>query len=434
MKKFSRPARTLTAASLAVVLGLSMGACGNGGSESAGDGNLRFSWWGSDPRHEATQEIIDIYESNNEGVTVAGEFSDFSGYWDKLATTTAGRDAPDVITMDEKYIMEYAGRGALTDLTELENLDLSKFPEAALDLGRYEDGVYGLSTGQNAYSVMVNADLFAEAGVEIPDDSTWTWDDYYEISATISENLGEVAGTDYGALDGDLRIWLRQNDEKLYSEDEPGTVGYSQENLLSWFEHLLHVRDTGGGVSAAQFTEAAAGTFEAENFPTKKTAMGWYWSNQLGALRAATGDDIRILRVPSPSGNAEDNGMYYKASMYWSVSSQSDNQAAAADFVNFLANDPAAAEKMLVDRGVPANPEMAAAIEPKLDESQQTVVSFLEEIEPEVSDSPKPSPIGAGTVQETIVRYVGEVLFDNLTPEEATEQLTAEIEGMISAG
>lgn len=434
MKKFSRPIRAVTAASMALVLGASLAACGNGGSESAGDGNLRFSWWGSDPRHEATQEMIDIYETNNEGVTVSGEFSDFSGYWDKLATTTAGRDAPDVITMDEKYIMEYAGRGALTDLTELENLDLSKFPESALDLGRYEDGVYGLSTGQNAYSVMVNADLFAEAGVEIPDDSTWTWDDYYEISAEISENLGEVAGTDYGALDGDLRIWLRQNGEELYSEDEPGTVGYSQENLLSWFEHLLHVRDTGGGVSAAQFTEAAAGTFEAENFPTKKTAMGWYWSNQLGALRAATGDDIRILRVPSPSGNAKDNGMYYKASMYWSISSQSDDQAAAADFVNFLANDPAAAEKMLVDRGVPANPDMAAAIEPKLDESQQTVVSFLEEIEPEVSDSPKPSPIGAGTVQETIVRYVGEVLFDNLTPEEATEQLTAEIEGMISAG
>ncbi len=434
MKKFSRPVRTATAASLAVVLGLSLGACGDGSSQSAGDGNLRFSWWGSDPRHEATQEMIDIYEANNEGVTVSGEFSDFSGYWDRLATTTAGRDAPDVITMDEKYIMEYAGRGALTDLTELENLDLSQFPEGALDLGRYEDGVFGLSTGQNAYSVMVNADLFAEAGVEIPDDSTWTWDDYYAISAEISEKLGDVAGTDYGALDGDLRIWLRQNGEELYNEDEPGTVGYSQENLLSWFEHLLNVRETGGGVSAAQFTEAAAGTFEAENFPTKKTAMGWYWSNQLGALRSATGDDIRILRVPSPTGDAKDNGMYYKASMYWSISSQSDDQEAAADFVNFLANDPAAAEKMLVDRGVPANPEMSSAIEPLLDESQQTVVDFLKEIEPEVSDSPKPSPIGAGSVQDTIVRYVGEVLFDNLTPEEATEQLTTEIEGMISAG
>lgn len=432
MKKFPRHARTLTAVSLAAVLGLSLGACGNGGNSATGDGDLRFYWWGSDPRHEATQEIIDIYQSENEDVTVSGEFADFSGYWDKLATTTAGGDAPDIITMDEKFIMEYAGRGALADLTELENLDLSAFPETALDLGRYEDGVYGLSTGQNAYTLMVNADLFKEAGVEIPDDSTWTWEDYYRISAEISEKLGDVAGTDYGALDADLRIWLRQNGETLYTDD--GTVGYTPETVTAWFEHLLNVRDTGGGVSAAQFSEAAAGTFEAENFPTKKTAMGWYWSNQLGALKSATGSDIQMLRVPSSTGNATDNGMYYKASMYWSVSSQSDDQAAAADFVNFLANDPAAAKKMLVDRGVPANPDMAEAIEPELEEADQTVVAFLEEIRPDVADSPQPSPVGAGTVQETIVRYVSEVLFDNLTPEQATEQLTAEIEGMISAG
>ncbi|WP_051478563.1 extracellular solute-binding protein [Arthrobacter sp. H5] len=249
----------------------------------------------------------------------------------------------------------------------------------------------------------------------IPDDTTWTWEDYYRISAEISENLGEVKGTDYGALDADLRIWLRQNGETLYNQE--GGVGYTPETVTAWFEHLLNVRDTGGGASPAQFTEAAAGTFETENFPTNQTAMGWYWSNQLGALRSATGDDIRMLRVPSSTGNAADNGMYYKASMYWSISSQSNNQEEAAAFVSYLANDPEAAKKMLVDRGVPANPEMAEAVQPELDESDQSVVAFLEDIAPNVADSPMPSPVGAGTVQETIVRYVSELMFDNVTPE-----------------
>ena len=135
MKNFSRSTRTLTAAAAAVVLTVSLGACGNGGggdSAAAGDGNLRFSWWGSDPRHLANQEIIDMFEAENEGITIEGEYSDFGGYWDKLATTTAGRDAPDVITMDEKYLQEYAGRGALADLSTLEGLDTSKFDDAAL--------------------------------------------------------------------------------------------------------------------------------------------------------------------------------------------------------------------------------------------------------------------------------------------------------------
>ncbi|MFP3467995.1 extracellular solute-binding protein, partial [Leifsonia sp. SIMBA_070] len=82
------------------------------------------------------------------------------------------------MTMDEKYLQEYAGRGALADLTTMDGLDLSKFDDSALALGEFEDGLYGLSTGQNAYTVMVNEDLFEQAGVEIPDDTTWTWEDY----------------------------------------------------------------------------------------------------------------------------------------------------------------------------------------------------------------------------------------------------------------
>lgn len=431
MKKFSRPA---AAVSLAVVLGLSLGACGNGGSQSAGDGNLRFSWWGSDPRHTVNKQIIEDYTAANEGISIQGEFSDFSGYWDKLATTTAGRDAPDVITMDEKYLMEYAGRGALADLTEFENLDLSKFPETALDLGRFEGGVYGLSTGRNALVVVVNADLFEQAGVELPDDTTWTWDDYYRISKELSENLDGVSGSDYGnSADGSLRIWLRQHGESLYNDTNDG-VGYTAATLESWFEHLLKVRDEAGGASPSEWTEAQAGTFEGQSFPTNKTAMSWYWSNQLGVLETSTESDIKMLRAPSHTGNEADNGMYYKASMYWSISSQSDDQAAAADFVNYLANNEEPAKKMLVDRGVPVNPDMAAAVREELGESDQEVVDFLEEIEPGVAQSPQPSPPGAGGVQDVILRYDSEVLFGNLTPAEAAEQLTTEIEGMISAG
>ncbi|WP_323959661.1 extracellular solute-binding protein [Arthrobacter sp. JZ12] len=437
MKKFARSTRTLTAAAVVLVLGATLSACGSGGSggnSAGGDSNLRFSWWGSDPRHVANQEIIDMFEAENEGITIEGEYSDFSGYWDKLATTTAGRDAPDVITMDEKYLQEYAGRGALADLSTLDALDTSKFDDAALNLGRYEDGLYGLTTGQNAYVLMVNKDLFAKAGVEVPDDTTWTWDDYYRISEELQQKLGgDIVGTDYGAQDVDLRVWLRQQGENLYDDAEPGKVGYSPENVESWFEHLLTVRDS-GGPSAARYTEEMSGSFEAGGFATNRAAMGWYWSNQLSALREASGSDVAMLRFPSHNGEADDNGMYYKASMYWSISSQSDDQEAAAEFVNYLANNPDAAKKMLVDRGVPANPDMAEAIEPELDENDQSVVNFLDEIRPDMAEPPLPSPVGAGGVQDVVKRYASEVLFDKLTPAEATEQMTTEIEGMISAG
>lgn len=431
MKKTSRSIRLGTAASLALVLTLS--ACGDSGGESAasaGDGNLRWSWWGSDPRHQANEKIIDQYQSANPGIEISGEYSDFSGYWDKLATTTAGGDAPDVITMDEKYLQEYAGRGALADLRELPGLDLTKFDDEVLSLGEYEDGLYGLSTGRNTFAVMINEDLFAQAGVPVPDTTTWTWDDYYRISKEVSDKLG-LPGSDYGnSPDASVRLWLRQHGEALYQEEE-GTVGFTAETAASYFRHLLTIRDEAGGISAAQWTEDQSGTFEGQSFANNEVAMSWYWSNQLGVLRETSGSNISMHLAPSDTGDPADNGMYFKASMYWSISSQTDDEEAAAEFVNYLANSEEAAKVMLVDRGVPVNPDMAAAVKPELDESDQTVVEFLDAIEEYVADSPQPSPVGTAGVQDVIIRYDSQVLFGDLTPEEAGAQMLEEIKGMI---
>lgn len=431
MSRMSRSIRLGTAASLALVLALS--ACGDSGGESAasaGDGDLRWSWWGSDPRHEANQKIIDQYQAANEGITISGEYSDFSGYWDKLATTTAGGDAPDIITMDEKYLQEYAGRGALADLRELPGVDLGKFDGEALSLGEYEEGLYGLSTGRNTFAVMINEDLFAKAGVPVPDTTSWTWDDYYRISKEVTDKLG-LPGSDYGnSPDASLRLWLRQHGEALYKEEE-GTVGFTAETATSYFQHLLTIRDEAGGISAAQWTEDQSGTFEGQSFANNGVAMSWYWSNQLGVLRKTSGSNISMHPAPSTTGDPADNGMYFKASMYWSISSQSEDKEAAADFVNYLANNEEAAKVMLVDRGVPVNPDMAAAVKPELDESDQTVVEFLDQIEEYVTDSPQPSPVGTAGVQDVIVRYDSQVLFGEMAPEEAGTRMLEEIEGMI---
>jgi multiple sugar transport system substrate-binding protein len=436
MKKFSPRRRPLAAAvTLAVALAAGLTACGgsDGASTEYSEENpagLAFSWWGSDPRHQANQAIIDSFEASNPAITVEGQFGDWNGYWDRLATTTAGGDAADIITMDEQYLQEYAGRGALADLSTLKGLDLSKFDESTLNSGKYEDGLYGLSTGRNVYVVMANKDLFDKAGVPLPDDSTWTWDDYYRISKEVGSKLDGVSGTDYGALDVDLNIWLRQQGESLYNQDGEG-IGYDNANAVSWFEHLLKVRDEGGGSTAAQAVEDQAGTLETASFPNNRAAMDWYWSNQLGALETASGSDITMLRAPSSTGKAQDSGMFFKASMYWSVSAASDYQDAAGEFVNYLANNADAAEKLLLDRGVPVNPDMRAAIEPVISESDSEVVSFLEEVEPDLETSPRPAPVGASGVQLLVNRYASEVLFGNLTPEEAAEQMTGEIESLI---
>jgi multiple sugar transport system substrate-binding protein len=88
---------------------LSMSALGS--KAFAADSRLRLLWWGSQPRAERTNKVSQLYQAKNAGTSITGEFLGWGDYWPRLATQVAGRNAPDVIQMDYRYIVEYARRG-----------------------------------------------------------------------------------------------------------------------------------------------------------------------------------------------------------------------------------------------------------------------------------------------------------------------------------
>lgn len=114
---------------------LALAGCGNGqsGDEESGNASLQFAWWGSTERHNKTQAALRAFQKEHPGIKVTTQFSGWDGYWEKLATQTAGGNAPDVIQIDYSYIGEYARRGSLLALDSLSGdvLDLSEFDEDA---------------------------------------------------------------------------------------------------------------------------------------------------------------------------------------------------------------------------------------------------------------------------------------------------------------
>jgi multiple sugar transport system substrate-binding protein len=194
-----------SAAGIAAVA-LTLAACGGGDSGIGGGGDddppaaaeecpceIRFSWWGSDTRHESTQQIIDAFEAENPDITVVPDFTDWDGYWDKLATSVAAGDTPDVITQEERYISDYSTKNVLADLSALD-IDTSKVDEGVLAGGQIEGAQYGIPTGINAYALVADPEIFADAGVELPDDTTWTWEDYVTTANAISEGARRRLG------------------------------------------------------------------------------------------------------------------------------------------------------------------------------------------------------------------------------------------------
>ncbi|WP_133830598.1 extracellular solute-binding protein [Arthrobacter sp. AG258] len=430
----SRRTRTAGAVAAAVAAVMALSACGGGAAPQSADGTveLRFSWWGGDKRAQLTQEAIKQFEAENPKIKIKPEFGDWSGYWDKLATQVAANDAPDIIQMDEKYITEYSSRGALLDLSKYD-IDTSKLDEAALNAGKSQKGLTGIAAGINAATILANPAVFQAAGVPLPDDTKWTWDDFGRIAAEITAKSpkGTYGAAAYGTDEASLGVWLRQDGKSLYTSD--GKLGFESGDIAEWWAFLKELSQKKAVPSASEVVEAEAAPLDQSGLATGKNAMAFWWSNQAPALEKASGGDLKILRFPTKTGSAADAELWYKASQFWSASSRTKHPQETAKFINFLTNNVKAGEALLADRGVYPNADVRAAIQPKLTPADVKVVTFIDQIKGELGDAPAPPPKGAGAIQEIIKRYTSEVLFDRLSPADAGKKATDEMKSAISS-
>ncbi|NEE02906.1 ABC transporter substrate-binding protein [Phytoactinopolyspora halotolerans] len=441
MRRRTWTAAKVSAAGLAAVM--LAAACGgdddSNGDSSSDDGaaagsdeqvELRFTWWGNEGRAELTQNAIDAFEEQYPHITIAGDYVEWGDYWDRLATQTAAGDAADIMAQEERFLREYASRGALLDLSEYigDTIDTSELDQLVLGSGEVDGGMYGIPTGVNSFAVMADPQAFQDAGVEMPDDQTWTWDDYVATATAVSEGTdGEVYGAqDYGGNEAGLNIFSRQRGESLYTPD--GELGFSAETAAQWWGYSLQMQESGGQPNASLSAEVQElGSPEQTLLGTNKAAMYWAWTNALEALSTASGRDIELLRPPGETEN-ERGGMYLKPAMHYAVSSQTEHPEEAAMFLDFLLNDPAAVDAIGSDRGLPVNVEQRERIAADLNEFQQAEAAYLEDIADEVVDSPPAPPVGAGESVDIIKRLNVEVLFERKNPQEAAEQLISEME------
>lgn len=402
-----------------------------GGDEGGDDGpaSLRFSWWGSDERHQQTEEIIAAFEAEHEDIDIVADFTDWDSYWDRLATATAGGDIPDIMTQEERYMTEYALNGQLLDLNEVSGaLDLSGIDPLAMGGGEIDGSQYAVATGVNAFTIVADPQIFEDAGVEFPDDSTWTWEDYVEIAAEISASGDDVYGAQaFGTNEAGFNVYARQRGESLYTPD--GSLGFSAQTLADYWSISMEM--IGSGAPEADLTAEIGATGPDQSLlATNAGAMGFWWTNQLGTLAESAGRDLRLLRTPGESGNP---GMYLKPAMFYSIAADTEHPEEAAMFVDFLLNSQESIDIMLTDRGLPANLELREAILPQLPDTENQVAEFMAEIAPELGDPPPPPPNGAGEIPDIMQRMFDEVLFERLAPLAAAEQFMQEAETAISS-
>ena len=419
------------AAAAALVLTACSGTANSGGDEpelSDEPVTIGITWWGGDARAEQTQQVIEAFEEENPNITVEPQYADWSGYWDSLATSTAAGDAPDVIQMDELYLSSYGARGALYDASTLD-VDTSEIAPEALATGEVGGTQYALPIGVAVYSVIANADLFEQYGVELPDDETWTWDDFAAVSKELTDKSGGAinGSTIIGGWDaGGVKYWARSDDNELFDED--GKVTLDPQVLVDMWDLQLDMIADGGMQSPEAIVESQTAGISAGAFATKKVALTVGYNAQVAAYESGSGSNVVLLKLPQPEG-VDPN--FLKPSMYWSVSSKSEHPAEAALLVDFLLNSETAADIIKTERGIPANASILEHLSESLSETDQKAVEYQERVTP--GDAPAVTPNGGSGIEAILQRYTQEVFAGQTEPEAAAEAFIAELQAEIDA-
>jgi multiple sugar transport system substrate-binding protein len=414
----------------ATTMGLT--ACGGGSSGGSADGsaNLQFAWWGNEVRNKNTAAAIDAYTKAHPNVKISQQPGEFSTYWDKLATQTAGNKAPDIIQMDMAYIAEYGKRGALLDLAK-HGADTSKFVEGSVDSGKIEGKLVGVNAGINTPTILANPKIFEQAKMQMPDDKTWTWDQVKELSSELTAKAGNgIVGMAVFFNDAMLSAFLRQHGKQLFTESG---LGFAAPDVVPWFDMVLAYQKAKAIPSAAALTEEAGKSVDQSMLAVGKAAMQMQWSNQVEALNKASGGDLKVLRFPSVTGKATDRKAWYKASMLWSASSRTKYPEQSVALINWWVNSPECANINLAERGIPANTEILAQITPKLSPAQADVAKFIADIKPELSDTPVAPPPGGGKLNDTLTRYQNDVLTGSSSSADAAAKFVDEVKSNLKS-
>ncbi|WP_234320342.1 ABC transporter substrate-binding protein [Streptomyces sp. SBT349] len=411
---------------LLVVTALTATACGGDGGSGDGPVELRVAWWGNDSRHELTEEVIALFEDRNPDIRIEPEYTDFTPYYDRLTTQVASREAPDVFAIEIRRLGEFADNDILADLSD--SVDTTELDPDVLASGVVDDLQVGIPTGANTFALMANTAVFAEAGVDLPDDTTWTWDDYLDISTRVSEATGrEAFGSQPSFNDAFLKIYAEQRGEQMYTEDG---IGASAGTLTDWFQLQLDHIEAGASPDAALSAELGS-SVENALVATNDGALGMWWSNQLSTISISSGETVELLRLPR-FADAEASGMFLQPSMFWSSFSGSQHPEEAARFIDFMVNDPDAGAIQGSDRGLPVNGAVLESIQDGLPEADVASLTFFNEIAEELSAAPTAPPLGAGDIPDMLERYGHEVIFGNMSPGEAAESFLEEAEGALS--
>jgi N,N'-diacetylchitobiose transport system substrate-binding protein len=156
------PAETVAPAPAETVPATIVGGTGEGGE-------LRLWLNGGDTPDDFVKFAIGEFNKAHPDVKVTFERQQWSGIAEKLTTSLASSDSPDVIELGNTQAQAFEAAGALKDLTaDKAALGGDDLLQSLVEAGTYDGKFYGVPYYAGARVILYRKDLFEKSGLSVP--------------------------------------------------------------------------------------------------------------------------------------------------------------------------------------------------------------------------------------------------------------------------
>lgn len=404
----TQPKRRVAALAAAVLPLVLLTACsGGGGTSTEGasqDEELTLTaldYYTDEPSHTDMGDRLNACAAEV-NATVEHQSVPSNQFNAKVLQQISSKALPDILMVNNPDLPQFAETGALRPLTELD-VDTSTYYESVLNVGRFDDELYGLAPNVNSLVLFYNTAILDEAGIQPPT----TWDELRAAAErlTTPDRYGFV----YSAQAGTEGTWtfipfLWSNGGSQLELDAPEAV-----EALDFYTSLA--LDGFVSTSVVNWTQADA----KDQFAAGKAAMMINGPWQIPSLNDT--DGLEWASVPIPVPNAGDDVVAPLGGELWTVPvTDAERERRAAHVVTCLNSPETQLETALTNNTVPSNTEVAQELVAQMPD-MESIVETVSTAYPLTGDSGTKWPI----VNEAISVAIQSVITGQADPQAAMD-------------
>ena len=352
-----RRIRGIGAVAFVGIAAVALAGCQQGSANnSGGDGDvvtLQFQSLSDQPATQAAiSEIVDAWNAEHDDVQVKIIQAGWDGTYDKLITQFSGGTAPDIIHFEASSIVSFAADGYLADLTDLIDPELkSDISDGIWESVTHDGQIVAYPSTLQSYMAFANADLLAEAGVEVPTGDTMTWDQLQEIAraTTTADHYG--LGWGLGSPTATMMSLSMGFDGGYFDGEGDDVTIEVGDDELAVPERIHEMAYTDRSIDPTSLTQSGSDVLP--SFYGGKVALTVQGSFQATNIAADAPEGLNWVALPPLEGSA---GAVQAANpQTYSVNIDSEHVEESAQFLNFFMDGENLAKIAYADALIPSS-------------------------------------------------------------------------------